>query len=248
MSFLSSIFGGSKQSQTSGNNAYPWIKSTFGPGAGSAFNSGTSGIQGLLGLPGGDPQALQKYWNGSGGQFMLNQGTDAINSNMYARGLGKSGADIKGLEDYRSGLASTKMNEVMQNYLGLAKLGLGAGSLVSDAGQFSKGGGGSSSGGFGAFLGSVLSTAAASGAFPSDPRVKTNVVWVGTDPDGLDWFDFDYRQDMGLELPTERQRGVMAPQVETLRPWAFIPNFRGEYAGVNYTDLESVYATLEGIS
>ncbi len=76
---------------------------------------------------------------------------------MYARGLGKSGADMKGLEDYRQGLASTKLNDLMQNYMGLAKLGLGGGSLVTDAGQYSKGkSSGSSSQGIGSMLGALL--------------------------------------------------------------------------------------------
>jgi hypothetical protein len=155
-----SIFGGSSSSSKSesGNLAYPWVSSTYEPGAAGAFNGGLSGIEGLLGMPGGDPQALQKFWNSTGGQFLLNQGTNAINANMYARGLGRSGADIKGLEDYRQNLASTKLNDLMQNYLGIAKLGLGAGSLVSDAGQYSKGKskGDSETGNFGKFLGSML--------------------------------------------------------------------------------------------
>ncbi len=68
----------------------------------------------------------------------------------------------------------------------------------------------------------------------SDPRLKTNVVYVSTDEDGLDWFDFDYRQDMGLELPKERQRGVMATDVAELRPWALGPLLAGEYMTVRY--------------
>lgn len=156
---INSIFGGSDQSQQSGNSAYPWAQSTFGAGAGGAYNGGLSGLEGLLGMPGGDPAALQKFWNSTGGNFLLNQGTNDINANMYARGLGKSGADMKGLEAYRSGLASTKLNDMMQNYMGLAKLGLGGGSLVSDAGQYSKSSGGSSSGGLGSFLGAAMSMA-----------------------------------------------------------------------------------------
>jgi hypothetical protein len=87
----------------------------------------------------GSKAALDNFWKSTGGDFLLKQGTDQINANMYSRGLGKSGADMKGLENYRSGLASTKLNDLLQNYFGLAKLGLGAGSLVTDAGQYSKG-------------------------------------------------------------------------------------------------------------
>ena len=160
MGIFQSIFGGSKSksSSESGNKAYPWISQTFEPGAASAFNGGTSALEGILGLGGGDPQALQKFWNGTGGQFLLNQGVNQVNSNMYARGLGQSGADMKGLETFRQGLASSKLNDLMQNYMGLAKLGLGAGGLVSDAGQYSKSksSGTEQTGNFGKFLAAFL--------------------------------------------------------------------------------------------
>jgi hypothetical protein len=150
------IFGGSKSSSSSGNKAYPWIQDNYGASGASAFNGGTSALEGLLGLGGGDPQALQKFWNSTGGQFLLNQGTNSINSNMYARGLGNSGAAMKSLEGYRQNLASTKLNDLMQNYMGLAKLGLGAGSLVSDAGQYSKSKGTEQTGNAGSSLGALL--------------------------------------------------------------------------------------------
>lgn len=88
--------------------------------------------------------------------------------------------------------------------------------------------------------GQMLMSGLAAGAqayAASDPRLKTNVVWVSTDPDGLDWYDFDYRQDMGLELPTQRQRGVMATQVAELRPWALGEPLSG-YLTVRYDLLE----------
>lgn len=140
MSFLDTLFG-SPEGATSNNKAYPWIKDNYGASGAGAFNSGLGGLMGLLGL-GGDPNAssaaLDNYWKSSGGDFQLNQGVNAINSNMYSRGLGQSGAAMKGLEGYRSGLASTKLNEIMQNYLGVANLGLGAGGLVANAGQQEK--------------------------------------------------------------------------------------------------------------
>jgi hypothetical protein len=161
--FVTDIFGGSKQKQSSesGNNAYPFIMQNYGTSGAGAFNGGLSALEGLLGI-GGDPAAskaaVDQFWKSTGGDFLLNQGVDAINSNMYARGLGKSGAAMKGLEEFRQGLASTKLNDLIQNYLGISKLGLGAGSLVADAGQYSKGtsSGGSSTGGLGQFIGQML--------------------------------------------------------------------------------------------
>ena len=89
---------------------------------------------------------------------------------------------------------------------------------------------------FGEMYLKAAAAAAQAAAAGSDPRLKTNVVWVSTDPDGLDWFDFDYRQDMGLDLPAERQRGVMAPQVAILRPWALGPT-RDGFMSVYYDRL-----------
>src|ERR1051325_5824533 len=137
------LFGGSssKSKSESGNLAYPWAMQNFGSSSAGAFNGGLGAIASILGL-GGDPgagkAALDNWWNSSGGKFLLDQGTDAINSNFYARGLGQSGAAMKALEGYRQNLADTKLNEVLQNMFGLSKLGLGGAGLVTDAGQYSK--------------------------------------------------------------------------------------------------------------
>ncbi len=87
--------------------------------------------------------------------------------------------------------------------------------------------------------GPLLMQAAANGAQAaamSDRRTKTNIVKVGEETDGLGIYDFDYRQDLGIDLATERQRGVMADEVATLRPWALGPKI-GDYATVNYGEL-----------
>jgi hypothetical protein len=87
----------------------------------------------------------------------------------------------------------------------------------------------------------LMQAAAAAGqaaAAGSARELKTNIVKVGESTDGLGIYDFDYRQDTGFDLPAERQyHRTMADEVETLRPWAFIPNFLGEYAGVDYAKL-----------
>ena len=118
---------------------------------------------------------------------------------------------------------------------------LGVGALSGNIRQSSNGYGtqtGSQTQAWGPMLMQAASQAAQAAAMGSDPRLKTNVVLVSTDPDGLVWYDFDYRQDMGIELPTQRQRGVMANQVAKLRPWALGPLLAGEYATVNYAALE----------
>lgn len=161
---IDTIFGGSKSKQTSdsGNTAYPWIQSNFGPTSASAYNGGLGSVMNLLnGNSDQSQQQLQNFWNSTGGNFLLNQGIQGVNNNMYARGLGMSGADMKGLEEFRSGLASTKLQDLINDELGAAKVSLGGGDLVANAGQFSHGqsSGSSSSGGLGSFLGGLLAFA-----------------------------------------------------------------------------------------
>ncbi len=87
---------------------------------------------------------------------------------------------------------------------------------------------------WGQMLMGAASNAAQAAAAGSDRRLKFDIVRVGEEPDGLGIYEYNYRQDTPLELPPERQRGVMADEVATLRPWAFIPNFGHGFAGVDY--------------
>lgn len=91
---------------------------------------------------------------------------------------------------------------------------------------------------WGPMLLQAAGNAAQAAAMASDPRVKQNIVKVGEDADGLGWYDFDYRQDTGLDLPAWRQRGVMANEVAELRPWALGEPVSG-YATVYYDRLEA---------
>ena len=82
----------------------------------------------------------------------------------------------------------------------------------------------------------ALSTAAtAAGAyFGSERRAKTNIVQVGTRSDGLNVYDFDYREGFG---PSGRQRGVMREEVAELRPDALGPRNAEGVLTVNYAVL-----------
>jgi hypothetical protein len=66
----------------------------------------------------------------------------------------------------------------------------------------------------------------------SDRRLKTKIKLLRRDPDGLGWYEFAYKND-----PSTMLTGVMADEVKELRPHAHVPNFKGEYAGVNYAKL-----------
>ena len=154
MSFLTDIFGGSDSKSQSGNNAYPFIQSNFGASGAGAFNSGLGALSGLL--MGNDSSGLNNFFNSAGGQFLMKQGTNAVTSSKAAQGLLKSGSYGTALEQYGQGLADTYEQNYINDLLGFSKLGLGAGDLLANAGQFSKGNGSSSSGGLGSFLGAAL--------------------------------------------------------------------------------------------
>jgi hypothetical protein len=91
----------------------------------------------------------------------------------------------------------------------------------------------------GGWLNGLLSAGASLGSaaiMASDRRLKTNIRKVGEASDGLGVHEWNWKSD-----PEGRTvRGVIADEVEKLRPWAFVPNFRGEFAGVNYGTLGSL--------
>lgn len=187
-----------KEKSESGNKAYGDISSAFKPALGYVTKAGDTAWDLLKGGPGG--------WSDSGGfKFLMDQGTNSVNSNFYSRGLGQSGAAMKGLEKYRYGLASTYLNQYMDQLLGLGKLGVGAGGVLSSAGQWSKG---SANKGKNGIAGDIIGAIAM-----SDPALKDNVVFAGRDDAGIAWYYFNYRQDTDLDLPTGRHYGVMANEI-----------------------------------
>jgi hypothetical protein len=92
----------------------------------------------------------------------------------------------------------------------------------------------------GGILGGLLGAASNMFSFApislSDRRLKTNIRKVGEAKDGLGIYTWNWRADP--KGPTIK--GVIADEVEKLRPWAFVANFKGDYAGVNYAALGSV--------
>lgn len=198
------LFGGSKQ--TSKNKFADQINTQFSP----YVSGGTGAFGRAASILGGGPegnQALQDYYDNSGGNFLLHQGENNVDAFMRARGLGQSGAEMKALENYRSGLVSTKLSDYIGQLLGLSGQGLQAGGLIEGAGQVSKG---TSSKGMGSFIGALLA---------SDPRLKTDIVPVGK----LGVYEFRYKDD-----PTGAvYRGLMADEVAHVLPEAAGPRVEG---------------------
>lgn len=164
------------------------------------------------------------FANSGGFNFLMNQGTQNVNANMASRGLGTSGADMKGLEDYRSGLASTYLQNYMQDNAMMGGLGLGAGNILAQSGYQSQSQNKSKSKNAGVSL-------------PSDPRLKENIKKVGETSEGIGKYKFNYKKGFGL--PGGTHTGVMAPEVAAKKPSAYIPNIGGGYSGVDYSQIKA---------
>lgn len=89
----------------------------------------------------------------------------------------------------------------------------------------------------GGWMGGLLGAASNMFSFSpiklSDRRLKTNIRKIGEwddKGDGLGKYEWNWKSSPN----GQKVVGVIADEVEKLRPWAFVPNFVGQYAGVNY--------------
>lgn len=153
------IFGGpskskqkSQQSSSSGNYAYPQISAAYGPAMGYTAQSGNM-LGSLLGVGGGgggsQQGALDAFAKGSGMDFILDQGTKAIEGSRAGRGMLQSGGTGKALIEHGQKVGSTYLQQYVNNLLEHARLGIGAGGLIGSTGGWSKGTGTSSGSGTG---------------------------------------------------------------------------------------------------
>jgi hypothetical protein len=90
---------------------------------------------------------------------------------------------------------------------------------------------GTQPGGWGSGLLGAAATIGSALISKSDRRLKKNIVKVGEIEDGLNIYEWVYKND-----PTEAvYRGVMADEVKVKRPAAYVPNYQGSgFDAVNY--------------
>lgn len=229
---------GSKSKSKSYNLNNDLIKSQF---SSTAQNTGnvSSGLSALLGLGGdtaGQNAAFNNWKNSTGYNFAFDEAMRGVNGGAAGAGVYGSGARLKGLQDRASGLASQSYNDYISQMLGLGNLGLGAGGLITSAGQFSKS---KSKQGLGDTLASFGQAAGAAAAM-SDMRVKKNIQKIGTLSDGLGIYSFSYIWDNDEDT----QVGVMAQEVAELRPWALGPETEDGYMSVLYHKLDDQLEVL----
>jgi Chaperone of endosialidase len=226
---MGKLFGGGSKSQSvsnSYNRAYPFIRRQFG-GLTSQANNGVNALQALLS---GDMSGLNTFLDTTGFDFARDRGESALNTKLASQGMRNSGAALKALIDFNQDLRSQYSGNYLDTLLKQIGVGFNAGQLISGAGNTANSQSTSSSsskGGIGSTIGSVAGAIA-----KSDPRLKMNIKKLGEYIDGLGWYEYEYKDNPGV-----KQRGVMADEVQRLRPWALGPELEGGYLTVDYSKL-----------
>lgn len=218
-----------KSSSTSYNRNNDLIKSTYG-GSMTQGTGAMTNIASLLGVGGDARGGFNNYLQLAGFAPAMRQLSQNITGQGAAAGILNSGSTAKALQSRGAELNQQFFNNYLQQLAGLAGLGLQAGGLVTNAGQYSKG---TSTGGGPSTLGSIASTIGGiASIFGSDEGLKTDIEEIGDwddKGDGLKRVAFRYK----WEKPGTRHEGVIAQQVAKLRAWALGPRFQG-FATVDY--------------
>ncbi len=235
---IKSVFGGSSQKSTqkseqeSGNKFSDFLMNAFGPSTGLT-GAASGGLASLLGLTGGGDQAAAQanFRNTPGYEFARDEGLRGIGAGQASKGLFNSGSTGKAMSKYATGLADQTYNNYLDKLLGAGNLGLGAGQLVQQGGQYSRGtstgtsSGDSSSGGLGKAIGFGL-------GLLSDERLKKDIVEIG-EHEGLPVYEFRYKWE---DEDTVVHVGVMAQDVAKAMPEALgLPLF--DYMRVDYSKI-----------
>lgn len=202
MGILSSLFGGSKESSTSGNQSYGFLKDQLGGAVGSGVN-----FMNQLGdeLRGG----FDAYKKKAGFDFQLGEGLRGITGTGAASGLLRSGGTSKSLVDYGNKLQSGMYDNYLNRLTGAGDQGLAAAGVLAGAGQTSSSKGKSSDG--------ILTT------LFSDRRLKQEIERIGTADNGLPIYRFIYKHDPHATVHI----GFMADEVEALHPEAVTEDLTG---------------------
>ena len=159
-----------------------------------------------------------------------------MNQDVMARALADQENQLRyqdyGQQQSRMDNAAMSQQQLIGNIIGMPQ-GL-AGTYASGTGgllgRYTQSDGvNKTKGGFGDFMAQMAQMAAA-GATASDPRLKVDMTKIDEADDGLGLYTYRYVTD---QPDAELRTGVMADEVEKLRPWAMGPE-RGGFKTVNY--------------
>lgn len=223
---------------------FGYLNSTLSPGY---LQSGQAEAQALGNYAGQQAgNAVNSAFSQAGRTGSMNHATD------IARGVTQAELQPmlqnlqfnKGVQQSAAGMLPSYTAPQYQGYtplLGATQLAgqlpyYGANALGNIGGLYSGYGKQTQPGGWGTDLVSAAMSAIPFIPGVSDRRLKTNIEKLGEAKDGLGIYSWNWKADPN----GEKVRGVIADEVEKLRPWAFVPNFVGEYAGVNYAALGSL--------
>jgi len=148
MGLLGTLFGGSKQK--SSNQSYGYLKDSLG-GVTGAAGYASDALQSLLS---GDFSGFGTFAKNMGLGGALDQAAGGVTANAAARGTLRSGPTGTAYLNEDARIKNQYASDYIKNLLGLGQLGLGAGSVISGAGNTQSS---NSSKGIGGFLGGVLS-------------------------------------------------------------------------------------------
>lgn len=138
--------------QTRGDLA-PWRT-----GGADAFNA----YLGELGLVDGFES---KFQESPGYQFAVNQGEQGVMNNLAALGMKNSGAALKSLTDYRTGMANQEYGNYLTRLMGASGQGLSAAGQTASAGQNAAAG--------------MANTIQNAGAAQASGVIGSNNAWMG---------------------------------------------------------------------
>lgn len=117
---LPALYNLAASGPTAGGPDYVSQAASYLPGALGDVNLATGFLQNAAALGQGGAAGMAALEQTPGYQFALDQGLKATQSGAAARGLGVSGASMKGAAGYAQGLASQTYQQQFQNQLSLA--------------------------------------------------------------------------------------------------------------------------------
>lgn len=211
---------------TSENKNMAKINEAYSPSIATG-NNATNFIGQLLGVSDGGNafDAFSKYKDLAGYAPALRDMQRGVVGGQASKGLLNSGSTSTKLLQKGQELDSSTFGNFLQQLAGLSGLGLQGGGLVTNAGQTS-----SSQGGGPSTASTIASAVGTIASIFSDRRTKRDITHIQDFDDGLGLYTFRYLDDEELRL------GVMADEVEKIRPWALGPVVGG-FKTVNYARL-----------
>lgn len=118
------------------------------------------------------------------------------------------------------GALNSAANTAMGGFSSMGQLGVGKYNADVNRYRAEQESAGTRAGGFGSMVGSLGAAAISKGLLGSDVRIKQDVIRVGELPSGVGVYEFSYKPEYRDTWGHGRFRGVMAHEVEAVRPEA----------------------------